>query len=463
MLNQFLISVVIPVYNTEKYLEETILCVINQTINFEKNIQIILVNDGSEDGSEEICKKYSLLYDKNIKYILLECNCGVSAARNIGKNMADGKYITFLDSDDLWSLNAFEKAIDFFDLHYNEIDFVSSNIKLFEAVENEHILNIPLSESKIIDMYANYSFIRTNCAACIFKREVVRQILFDEKQKYWEDAKFINQILLDKKQFGMIDGIMYYYRKRYDGNSATQTYGQNIEHYVSDLQPFFNDIYKKSLLSCGKFPAMLQVLFAYVLAYRFAENIPIPESDYKNYRNNLAKILSHVEDKYLCESKNAKKHIKIAMLSCKHGYDIRNKIYLSDNGFYFNTSRVFGIEENIISIWHINRNNTIIQIEGKISFDMGNEFEIVIIDEVENEYPCYIMNWLGETKLKSFDDNMWNLKGYVAFIKNTKTKKFRFVLKMNGQSRTIPCCIFSKTSGKFISVNNEYIFDNTSL
>ena len=96
MLNQFLISVVIPVYNTEKYLEETILCVINQTINFEKNIQIILVNDGSEDGSEEICKKYSLLYDKNIKYILLECNCGVSAARNIGKNMADGKYITFL-------------------------------------------------------------------------------------------------------------------------------------------------------------------------------------------------------------------------------------------------------------------------------------------------------------------------------------------------------------------------------
>ena len=42
---------------------------------------------------------------------------------------------------------------------------------------------------------------------------------------------------------------------------------------------------------------------------------------------------------------------------------------------------------------------------------MGNEFEIVIIDEVENEYPCYIMNWLGETKLKSFDDNMWNLKG----------------------------------------------------
>ena len=420
MLNQFLISVVIPVYNTEKYLEETILCVINQTINFEKNIQIILVNDGSEDGSEEICKKYSLLYDKNIKYILLECNCGVSAARNIGKNMADGKYITFLDSDDLWSLNAFEKAIDFFDLHYNEIDFVSSNIKLFEAVENEHILNIPLSESKIIDMYANYSFIRTNCAACIFKREVVRQILFDEKQKYWEDAKFINQILLNKKQFGMIDGIMYYYRKRYDGNSATQTYGQNIEHYVSDLQPFFNDLYKKSLVSCGKFPAMLQ------------------DSDYKNYRNNLAKILSHVEDKYLCESKNAKKHIKIAMLSCKHGYDIRNKIYLSDNGFYFNTSRVFGIEENIISIWHINRNNTIIQIEGKISFDMGNEFEIVIID-------------------------MWNLTGYVAYIKNTNPKKFRFVLKMNGQSRTIPCCIFSKTSGKFISVNNEYIFDNTSL
>ena len=147
------------------------------------------------------------------------------------------------------------------------------NIKLFEAVENEHILNIPLSESKIIDMYANYSFIRTNCAACIFKREVVRQILFDEKQKYWEDAKFINQILLDKKQFGMIDGIMYYYRKRYDGNSATQTYGQNIEHYVSDLQPFLM-IYIKILAVLRKISSYVTSAFCVCISISICRKYP---------------------------------------------------------------------------------------------------------------------------------------------------------------------------------------------
>ena len=133
---------IIPVYNTEKYLEETIQSVVNQSLDFKKNIQLILINDGSKDKSEEICKKYYFLYRDNIKYISLDRNCGVSSARNTGKTIADGKYITFLDSDDLWSKEAFEKAVLFFEKHYDEIDFVSSNLMLFDAVNSEHILNI---------------------------------------------------------------------------------------------------------------------------------------------------------------------------------------------------------------------------------------------------------------------------------------------------------------------------------
>ena len=94
------VSVIIPVYNVEQYLEETILSVVNQTIGFE-NIQMILVNDGSPDNSEEICLKYRDKYPDNILYIKKE-NGGVSSARNLGMEYIQGKYVNFLDSDDKW-------------------------------------------------------------------------------------------------------------------------------------------------------------------------------------------------------------------------------------------------------------------------------------------------------------------------------------------------------------------------
>ena len=90
------ISIIIPVYNVEDYLEDSIKSIISQTI-FE-NLEIILVDDGSIDKSYEIGKKFSEKY-KNIKIIKQE-NKGVSAARNTGLDVASGQYIAFFDSDD---------------------------------------------------------------------------------------------------------------------------------------------------------------------------------------------------------------------------------------------------------------------------------------------------------------------------------------------------------------------------
>ena len=79
----FKFSVIIPIYNVEKYLEEAIKSIINQSIGFEDNIQLILVNDGSTDNSEEICMKYEKEFPDNIIYIKQKNN-GVSVARNTG-------------------------------------------------------------------------------------------------------------------------------------------------------------------------------------------------------------------------------------------------------------------------------------------------------------------------------------------------------------------------------------------
>ena len=117
-MKEFLISVVVPVYNTEKYLRETIESVINQSIGFEENIQLILVNNVTQDNSEEICLEYLGLYPNNVEYICVEENHGPCSARNAGQKVAVGKYINFLDSDDKWEPDAFEHAINFFEEHY---------------------------------------------------------------------------------------------------------------------------------------------------------------------------------------------------------------------------------------------------------------------------------------------------------------------------------------------------------
>lgn len=101
------VSVIIPVYNSSKYLKECLDSVINQTY---KNIEIIIVNDKSTDDSLSIINSYK---DKRIKLINLKENVGVSLARNKGVENSTGNYICFLDSDDYWNLNKIKKQIKF--------------------------------------------------------------------------------------------------------------------------------------------------------------------------------------------------------------------------------------------------------------------------------------------------------------------------------------------------------------
>jgi len=101
------VSVIIPVYNSSKYLEECINSVINQTY---KNLEIIIINDDSTDNSLDIINSFN---DKRIKLIDLPKNGGVSNARNKGIEASTGDYICFLDSDDFWSLKKIEKQVKF--------------------------------------------------------------------------------------------------------------------------------------------------------------------------------------------------------------------------------------------------------------------------------------------------------------------------------------------------------------
>ncbi|MDR3239511.1 MAG: glycosyltransferase family 2 protein, partial [Clostridiales bacterium] len=127
----WLVSCIIPVYNAEMYLTEAIDSVIKQTLGFEKHVQLILVNDGSTDGSGEICREVREQYPENVVYLERE-NKGSAAARNAGLDAAAGEYIAFLDADDRLDAKFLESNIRF--CADKNVEFVATPIKPMKAL-----------------------------------------------------------------------------------------------------------------------------------------------------------------------------------------------------------------------------------------------------------------------------------------------------------------------------------------
>lgn len=126
------ISVIIPAYNSQEYIKDAIESIMRQTL---KDIEIILVDDGSTDDTFKICKDYSLM-DKRIKVIHQE-NKGISGARNTGIDNATGEYISFVDSDDTIELNMYEELYNCV-TQYGEdkIDFIDCGINMINSYLN---------------------------------------------------------------------------------------------------------------------------------------------------------------------------------------------------------------------------------------------------------------------------------------------------------------------------------------
>lgn len=139
MKEEQLVSIIVPVYNSEKFINDTIQTVKEQTY---QNWELLLVNDCSSDNSENIIKKY-VKEDNRIKLINLEKNSGAAIARNTGITNAKGKYIAFLDADDLWKNEKLEKQIKF--MKENNYDFTFTGYEFADESGNklDKIVNVP--------------------------------------------------------------------------------------------------------------------------------------------------------------------------------------------------------------------------------------------------------------------------------------------------------------------------------
>ena len=211
-MEQELISVIVPIYNTELYLKRCLDSIIKQTY---KNLEIILVDDGSTDNSLKICNEYKAK-DKRIK-VYHKKNEGLSSTRNYGMKKACGNYLFFIDSDDFMSLDIIEFLYN--SLKENQADIVTC--KHHDVLNNQIIEEISINNSYLCNNEQALAKLlyqkdcSTNTWAKLYKKELFNNILFPEKI-ICEDLATTYLLFSKANKVVINTSKKYYYVKRYN-------------------------------------------------------------------------------------------------------------------------------------------------------------------------------------------------------------------------------------------------------
>ena len=315
---RFLFSVIIPVYNAASYVEETFESLVNQTIGFN-DTQVILVNDGSSDNSEEVCRALAAKYPANVLYLSQE-NKGVSGARNNGLEHAEGYYLGFLDSDDLYSEDYFYEVLKFADQNPN-VEIFTSKTMFFGRSEAAHPLNFICAKTAVVNLDDQFGLTPLSAARSIFRYTATKGHRFKEGLKYTEDSLFVNELLVEKPIFGALSKPSYYYRKHEDNSSSSDGVAGDPHWYCEVLRTSHCKSFDLAKKKWGQVPRFMQNIVAYDLMWRIRTTIPetIPEDVVVEYRGLVNELLDDISDEVLLANKCFDLGTRLYAVSLKHG------------------------------------------------------------------------------------------------------------------------------------------------
>ncbi|WP_303860806.1 glycosyltransferase [Alkalibaculum bacchi] len=253
MKEQFDISVIMPIYNTQSYIREALESILNQS---KKNIELIAINDGSTDKSGDIAKEYANTYS-NILY-LEQVNKGQGAARNVGLKNARGKYVYFMDSDDILENSALQVLYDQcqgYDLDmiifdgesfYDE-NYISEDKKSFKYTRNKVYGGVYNGAVLLDELINNRDYYVSPCLY-MFKKEIVMQKgLYFPEGIIHEDELFSFQLYLYANKVKHISAVFFKRRIRGNSTMTSNNYARSFQGYSQCLLELMDkqEIYKK--------------------------------------------------------------------------------------------------------------------------------------------------------------------------------------------------------------------------
>lgn len=459
MDKRFAFSVVIPVYNAENYLEDTIRSIIRQSIGFCENIEIILINNGTRDNSGAICERYARLYPDNIKYIVLEKNAGPSGGRNIGAAYATGEYINFLDSDDKWGLTAFEQVRQFFERH-PEINVAACREKRFDAINGWHIFDYIFdNDREVVDIFEEPDCVWFASHSLFLRRSVAETYRFDEAISDSEDMEYVNQILLHEKKYGAVHQAVYYYRERSDGGSLVQTYTKKPYWYFEVLPRVTKTLIALSEELYGECIPYLRWLIMFNLQGRTRSELPafFSDEECERYRRIISDLLQLIDDEIIWKQRLLNDEQKINVLKLKYGNGFGEQIDFRDGVFYFQGMRLFSLSDTgCLALEQLSVDKGVLHLTARTSLpDMKDrlKFSIQDTDGAQYEYKTFSL----ETKMldRRVAPSISSRKALRIDFPLKRSVKLSFVAAIDGTDNPI-----SFRYGRFFPLTNILKFSH---
>ncbi|WP_289129895.1 glycosyltransferase [uncultured Clostridium sp.] len=315
MKNDIVLSIIVPVYNVEKYLDECLESIIK---NYDQKIEVILVDDGSKDNSSVLCDEYAKEY--NFITVIHKENGGLSSARNAGIDKAKGKYIWFVDSDDYISDSSISNILD---AARKSTDLIIGNYSVFYPNGNREVyqdFKFDIKENmKPYEYFYQLGNVSYAAVRFIIRREIIHKYdLRFMEGIYHEDEQWTPRVLCTSETFSVIKPTIYNYRL---GNS------NSIMGMVNPKKSYDKIIICNSLYNISKKSDFSKNMIEY-LNSRILHNYIAILNEYSKYskeeRKKLFKILK--ENLYLIDDYNSKKATVIKWAIKFFGIPITSKL-----------------------------------------------------------------------------------------------------------------------------------------
>lgn len=319
------ISVIIPVYNKERYLKIILNQIVNQSFS---DFECLLIDDGSVDLSSSICDEYCLL-DSRFKAVHIE-NQGVSHARNVGIDIAQGEYLTFIDCDDEIHKDFLKNLYEC--IENNRVDLVVGGYQKFWDNSDKRIdVNTPFTKQivNLEDIVPDFAEVQKKCGlygccvAKIFKRDFLGDIRFDEGLKLAEDLDFYLRVIAKAKALYFDDKNYYFYRQEAE-NSTVLVNDEDIDYYS---QLCINIRYKKFLLDVnGYFGTNKNIVDELISNYIYFSVFYCKNEELKQCFEKVCKIKS--ENNVILVGKNLLQRVVFNSINTKNIFELKIALVL---------------------------------------------------------------------------------------------------------------------------------------
>lgn len=319
-MSGFKFTIITRTNNSKQDAEKTLNSIIGQTLDFEENIEIIILEDDLGD-SEDICKKYVDKYPRNIKYIKSDSDI----INNVGLENASGKYILFLKANDYLSEQTLEHSLTVLNKH-EDINLLILPIFYHKNGRTEKYLNHDIKDTKIIDLYEHPEAVQLLGPSTIIKKESIKDTHY--LNEYNSHATFLNEITFKNSKLGICKAGQYYIENIEEKILPTEEISFDKEEYSKFIENNFNQLIEKSKNNSEEIPKFVQ----YELLNQFKWISFIKTSKEELNLSKLKHCITYIDDELILNNILIDEDTKIFAFLLKYGEipdEFKEKLNLS--------------------------------------------------------------------------------------------------------------------------------------